>query len=291
MFVRAFKELGGLWIMKPIGRAQGKGIFLVHKLSQVEAWMKERGQSKAENPLYENYVAQRYVSNPLLVGGRKFDMRIYVLCLSYAPLKVYLYREGFARFTSSRFSLTKEELANSYIHLTNHAVQKRDENYNPDTTDLKWPLRSLRLHLMTKHGAEAANKCFHSILMVIVNALRAVQPVMINDKHCCELYGYDILLDDVLKPWLVEVNASPSLSSDTIADKDLKFAMIDDMFTVIDLEGRFEGRTPTRVGGFDLIVDQNQLVYKSETTSLTSLLGCYNDREKQLRKLFAAQKK
>ena len=31
----------------------------------------ERGQSKAENPLYENYVAQRYVSNPMLVGGRK----------------------------------------------------------------------------------------------------------------------------------------------------------------------------------------------------------------------------
>ena len=89
----------------------------------------------------------------------------------------------------------------------------------------------------------------------------------------------------------VEVNASPSLSSDTAADKDLKFALIDDMLSVIDLESRFEGRTPTRVGGFDLIVDQNQLVYKSESTSLMSMLGCYNDREKQLRKLFAAQKR
>ena len=121
--------------------------------------------------------------------------------------QVYLYREGFARFTSSRFSLGKEELANSYIHLTNHAVQKRDENYNPETTDLKWPLRSLRLHLMTKHGAEAAARCFHAMLMVIVNALRAVQPVMINDKHCCELYGYDILLDDALKPWLARARS------------------------------------------------------------------------------------
>ena len=41
MFVEEFKRAGGTWIMKPIGKAQGQGIFLFNKLSQV-GWGSER---------------------------------------------------------------------------------------------------------------------------------------------------------------------------------------------------------------------------------------------------------
>ena len=64
----------------------------------------------------------------------------------------------------------------------------------------------------------------------------AVQKVVMNDKHCFELYGYDILIDDTLKPILIEINANPSLSSNTPSDNEMKVKMLDDMLTVLDLE-------------------------------------------------------
>ena len=285
MMLREFRERGGMWIMKPIGRAQGKGIWIASRPSQIESWLKERGTGKAENCCYENYVAQRYLDDPYLVGGKKFDIRLYAVCLSYNPLKVYLYREGFARFTNARYSMSKADIDNPYVHLTNHAIQKKDEAYDAETTDLKWSIGELKRFMTTKHGAEAVNACFAGIQSIIVNSLRSVSNVIINDKHCFEMYGYDVMLDADLKPWLIEVNASPSMSSDTQTDHDLKFGLLDDMLTVVDVENHFAGRAPRRVGGFDLICENGAEVRGEEFGALPTMLGTHNDRLESLKRL------
>ena len=64
---------------------------------------------------------------------------------------------------------------------------------------------------------------------------------MINDKHCFELYGYDVLIDASLKPWLLEVNLSPSLNCDSPLDQKIKANLIAELFTLtgmVHLEDR-----------------------------------------------------
>ena len=51
----------------------------------------------------EPYIVQRYIHNPLLIGHKKFDLRIYVLVTSHNNLTIYLYRTGFGRFTHYRY--------------------------------------------------------------------------------------------------------------------------------------------------------------------------------------------
>jgi tubulin polyglutamylase TTLL1 len=76
-------------------------------------------------------------------------------------------------------------------------------------------------------------RLFTQMDQLIIHSLKSVQNVMINDRHCFECYGYDILIDADLKPWLVEVNASPSLTTTTESDRSLKLSLLRDIYNIV----------------------------------------------------------
>ena len=99
------------FIIKPEASCQGKGIFLTRNFD----WF---------NPA-EHYVAQRYLHKPFLIDGLKFDLRVYVNITSVNPLRIFIYKEGLARFATSRYnSPVGSNLNNLFMHLTNYAINK-----------------------------------------------------------------------------------------------------------------------------------------------------------------------
>ncbi|KAB0392961.1 hypothetical protein E2I00_002901 [Balaenoptera physalus] len=214
LFVEEFrKSPSSTWIMKPCGKAQGKGIFLINKLSQIKKWSRDsKTSSFMTQSTKEAYVISLYINNPLLIGGRKFDLRLYVLVSTYRPLRCYMYKLGFCRFCTVKYTPSTSELDNMFVHLTNVAIQKHGVSASFPLSLRKW----------TDFMG----------FFVFLFAGGVGWPVMNNDKHCFECYGYDIIIDDKLKPWLIEVNASPSLTSSTANDRILKYNLINDTLNI-----------------------------------------------------------
>jgi len=70
---------------------------------------------------------------------------------------------------------------------------------------------------------------------------QATKKVCLHKTNCFEVFGYDILLDSDLKPWLVEINLSPSLACDSALDHQIKTSLLTDTFNMIGVK-KFDRR-------------------------------------------------
>ena len=74
-----------------------------------------------------------------------------------------------------------------------------------------------------------------SIISVEFPVNSACKMFVPHRRNCFELYGFDILIDSDLKPWLLEVNLSPSLNCETPIDMKIKSAMLCDLLNLIGI--------------------------------------------------------
>ncbi|XP_075009108.1 tubulin monoglutamylase TTLL4 isoform X5 [Calonectris borealis] len=217
------------WIVKPPASARGIGIQVIHKWSQL--------------PKRRPLLVQRYLHKPYLIGGKKFDLRIYVYVTCYDPLRIYLFKDGLVRFASCKYSSSMKSLSNKFVHLTNYSVNKKNTEYksNLDETACqghKWALKALWSYL-TQKGVNS-EAIWEKIKDIVIKTIIASEPYVnslvkmyVRRPYCChELFGFDIMLDENLKPWILEVNISPSLHSNSPLDVSIKGQMIRDLLNL-----------------------------------------------------------
>ena len=82
----------------------------------------------SEVPIDEACIVSKYIANPLLINGLKFDMRVYVLVTSFDPWRIYVYHEGLARFATEPYSAQSSK-QNKFAHLTNYSINKKNDNF------------------------------------------------------------------------------------------------------------------------------------------------------------------
>ena len=201
-----------LWIVKPANMSRGRGIYIVDDIAEVN--------------VDDLAIVSKYIANPLLINGHKFDLRIYVLVTSVDPLRIYVFKEGLARFATEEYQ-SKNAKGNKFIHLTNYSINKKSENYvhndnlENDDYGFKWSLSAFCKHL--EQIKIDMNLFWSQIYDIIVKSFLSAEHIIypatkktcIHRTNCFELYGFDIMIDSDFKPWLIEINLSPSLACDS----------------------------------------------------------------------------
>jgi len=257
------KHKGSTVIVKPEGGSQGEGIFLV----QDAASLRLKLSAKAHYGAGFGALAQRYLPEPLLLDGLKFDLRLYVVVTSLDPLDAYMCKEGLARFCTAKYEEPTAANANEvYMHLTNYSVNKKstlfkdEDPFDVHTQASKRPLGTLLSQIAAQEASEGRafdeSKLYAAFEEVCAVLLQAMVPVLkvtydrvareakpkrkkkakskspkkskvseeeedeeedaeeaddAYDPNCFQILGVDVLLDKNLQPWLLEVNARPSM--------------------------------------------------------------------------------
>ena len=135
------------------------------------------------------------MSNPHLIEGFKYDLRIYALVSGFDPLKIYLFKEGLVRFATQKYTNSQKATSLRYVHLTNYSVNKKNEEYIKNTganggnaggddggdggeNASKWNLAQLK-NYFDKVGINFKT-VMHRIKDVVIKTLQSVEPHIVS---------------------------------------------------------------------------------------------------------------
>lgn len=199
-----------VYIIKPNHGSHGIGIYLINEPSEITCASRSA-------------VVQRYVQDPLLIEGYKFDLRMYVVVSRLNPTEIYMCKDGLARFCTVKYERPYgKNLKNMCMHLTNYTLNKQSSRFQQTdslSTGSKRTYLSIKETLrkegynVTKIHRKIVNLC-NKVVLAMVPDLRVYESSIVSKERKIrpfQILGFDILLTKSLEPVLLEINASPSL--------------------------------------------------------------------------------
>lgn len=190
-----------LWIIKPLEGE--KDVFLFSNFKDIENFIYNR-------PVKTQWLIQKYIENPLLYNGRKFDIKIW--CLITDKNEVYIYKNSYFKTSSYTYNMTN--IDNLVIHSTNTKIQKlgdfsRYEEGNTVSLDI---IDEFLFTFFTEMKLET--HILPRIYDIVIDIFQSIRN-KINYRHrrnCFELLTFDFIIDKDFRLWLLDIHNKLDMS-------------------------------------------------------------------------------
>ncbi|KAG1710280.1 hypothetical protein DVH05_017284 [Phytophthora capsici] len=238
-----------VWICKPSNLSQGRGIVLCDSFKELMAITSPDNDQEPQKKKPAKWIVQKYIERPLLLqNGRKFDIRQWVLIAELEPKPVaFWFYKSYLRFCSRKFDLAR--LHDRFTHLSNYSVQQHFNGTASETSsstsetivdnfEPMWSSDLFQETLRQEHGRDVWSE---TILPQMQGAARlaidAVLPNLEAVGRGFEWLGFDFLVDESFRVWLLEVNVSPDVSHSTSVTAELvPKSTVDALNVILDSE-------------------------------------------------------
>jgi hypothetical protein len=214
------KHKDRVYLSKQNSGSQGSGIQLITSPNQLVV-------------TGDDLIVQQYINNPFLIRGLKHDMRLYVTLTSVEPLTAYISSQGLVRFCTEPYQEPNaENRIKSNMHLSNYSLNKNSKDYvftdsiEGESDGSKQTLSSYLKSLPNP------DQVWESIKELIQKSLKALEPFLRYFLRCqyprsdhgkmFHIIGYDIMLDSEMRPYIIELNANPSLNIQFEGNEEVK---------------------------------------------------------------------
>ncbi|XP_068454763.1 protein polyglycylase TTLL10 [Clinocottus analis] len=225
------KNESHMWICKPTGLNQGRGIFLLKSQEDVAAFrlklqhtedIRSNGRTIHRQP--QARIVQHYIQRPLLLKGKKFDVRSYLLIACTAPYVVF-FCHGYVRLTCDLYDPSSNNLS---AHLTNQYMQKKNPLYSQLKEDTVWSMESFNAYVNDRFRV-AKGLPRDWVLGAFAKRMQQIMTqcfLAVKSKFDCrlgffDLIGCDFMVDEDFKVWLLEMNCNPALHTNCIVLKEV----------------------------------------------------------------------